>query len=88
MEVGYVYKVPLKASTKKDIMVNAVKSIYNGAPNQVHPQQHPEVPAVEGYTAWDLQHPGGATDVCIRMDYPVLLPKDTAKAAGGGDCRQ
>jgi hypothetical protein len=48
VEVGDVYKVPLKASAKKDIMVNAVESIYNGAPYKVPPQQHPEVPAVEG----------------------------------------
>jgi hypothetical protein len=79
-----LYKVPLKASAKKDIMVNAVKSIYNGAPRQVPPQQYPEVHAVEGYTAWDLQHPGGATDVCIRIDYPFLQPSHLEQELRGG----
>jgi hypothetical protein len=71
-----MYEVPLRGSEKRKITVSAVlvAAIYNGPP-AVCPQDITwRFWQTRAATAHDLHQPGGATDICIGMDYPFLQP--------------
>jgi hypothetical protein len=79
VEVGNMYEVPLKASGKRSITVNAleVETVFNkmGPPAKCPHNITWRFQQSRGSTAWNLHQPGCATNVCIGIDYPFLQPR-------------
>jgi hypothetical protein len=83
-----LYQLPMWASGKRRITVNAVSvvAICNGPPARCpHDITGQFVQSrVASVWDWDLHQPGGVTDVCIDMDYPFLQPKHLEQEMRGG----
>jgi hypothetical protein len=84
--MGELYEVPLRASGKRDITIKAVavEAIHNGPPARCPENIATRFLQSRNAKSESLSQAGGATDICLGMDYPFLQPRYLEKEFTGG----
>ncbi len=73
-EMGELYEVPLRTSSKKEVILQAVgvEAIHNGPATRCPENIAMRFLQNRNVESWDLDQAEGPIDVCLGMDYPLL----------------
>jgi hypothetical protein len=85
-EMGELYEVPLRTSSKKEVIIQAVvvEAIHNGPATRCPENIATRFLQSRNVESWDLDQAEGPIDVCLGMDYPLLQPRHLEKEFCGG----